>query len=945
MTCRLGAYAAALITAAICQTRDLPVGLITAAQDAKIRRAGSNLALGAPVGEFVFSGDVIFTGSQSATLAFCSQKANVVLAGGGEFTVSAESVRTARGRPGVSTPLASCELPPVERGTSANLFTYGSTMTRGGKPAPIPSGSSDERIRALPESKRVALEAALGPVREALAQRPDDLAALITRASLYLRFGLDSDALEQFTAIGRRFETPSLRGLTHDLDARQTAEAPQDMLKDGKTYALLVGISRYQRLAKQDWLAYADADADAFADFFRSPRGGAIPGPQTQLLTNERATTAAIRNGLYQFLDSARKNDTIILLIAAHGVVDDKTGEAYIVTADSDPEDLRATALPMSELQKLMYERLTKVGRALVFVDVCRAGTIGTIRSNNINRVVQEVLKAPGELLGFMASRSTEYSWEGANWGGGHGAFSYFLLRALAGEADQMGNNDGMVDVNELIEYVRAKVRESTRDEQHPVETTLTLKNSVELADTEKPGITLEPWVPIKKGLSRGRSMLAQSLAPARTRRDEANQRQVADFETAIQAGRIIPETPGSAFNILHDRLKTRLTPEQYRIAENELRVALEDHGQQVLLRYLEGDQIPQARDSFEAGARYFQAARMLTPESALLESKELFCRGRVLIFEKRYAQSAALLEQAARIDSRGAYSYNALGINYLERSQYDLAIAAFRDAMRRAPHWAYPAHNLALAYTEQGAYSDAIRTYQAAMKIAPSYAYLPYNLGLLYQRLNLRKEAELCYQKTLELSPGLDRALAALGLLYATEGKLDLAEKDYRAALSAASDPILERHNLGLLLIRRKQQAEAIELWRQNEAADPNYLPSRLLLARELARQGNENEAIREYRAVVELKPDFTGARIELSRLLARAGNLDESILQLEESRKRRPSSALLAEKLGDLYAQAGRLSEARAAWATANEADMDKAQRKRLRQKQAGPGGPGSK
>ena len=112
--------------------------------------------------------------------------------------------------------------------------------------------------------------------------------------------------------------------------------------------------------------------------------------------------------------------------------------------------------MPMGEVQTLIDEELSKVGRVAVFVDVCRAGNIGSIKNTTVNAVVEKLGEAEGEILGLMASRPKELSYEGPEFGGGHGAFSYFLLKALAGAADK--NNDGKVDVNEVINYVQTEV-------------------------------------------------------------------------------------------------------------------------------------------------------------------------------------------------------------------------------------------------------------------------------------------------------------------------------------------------------------------------------------------------------------------------------------------------------------------------------------------------------
>src|SRR5215472_849509 len=70
----------------------------------------------------------------------------------------------------------------------------------------------------------------------------------------------------------------------------------------GKTWALLVGISQFDKLPRENWLQYPDADAKALAALLASPRGGAVPANQMQVIVNAQATTAAIRAALRDFL-------------------------------------------------------------------------------------------------------------------------------------------------------------------------------------------------------------------------------------------------------------------------------------------------------------------------------------------------------------------------------------------------------------------------------------------------------------------------------------------------------------------------------------------------------------------------------------------------------------------------------------------------------------------
>jgi len=257
---------------------------------------------------------------------------------------------------------------------------------------------------------------------------------------------------------------------------------------DAKTFALVVGISKYEKLPQDLWLQYPDADARAFSRHLASPRGGGVPPDQMLVLTNEQATTTALRSAFRTFLKTRPgRNDTVYILIAGHGTVD--ASGAWILTYDSDPENLAATALPMAELHSLVEEALSKVGHVILLADVCRAATIEGRKTAALGSVVEQIGEAPGELLGLMAARPKELSFEGPEFGGGHGAFTWSVLKGLDGAADS--NHDGFVTAGELIDFVYTDVPGLTRDKQHARDFG-NIEGSTKLSDLSKPGIALQ---------------------------------------------------------------------------------------------------------------------------------------------------------------------------------------------------------------------------------------------------------------------------------------------------------------------------------------------------------------------------------------------------------------------------------------------------------------------
>jgi len=887
----------------ICARADEPVGLVLSPGGSKLLRANTETPLAARPGDLLFAGDSLRTESAAASFLFCPAKTIDTLTPSGEVRFGAKQPRVKTGKISEQ-PARACTLPSSLHLSAASQQHYGVTMTR---------GMNQPETPAIPRDR-------LAP--DVRAQLPP--ADLVLAAAAFEKHQLIANALEAYYKLREQWpDAVWVKSKIFDLEqalAAQTAAATAAG-PGGQTYALLVGISKYKHPELS--LQFADADASVFSRLLQSPRGGGLASENVLLLTDDKATTAAVRNGFQDFLKRrAGKNDTVIILVAGHGTVDGRS--AFILTYDADPQDLNSTALPMAELRALFEDQLKKVGRVLLFADVCKAGAIGSIQSTAVNADVQHLGDVEGDLFGLLASRPKEVSVEGPQFGGGHGVFSYYVIKGLEGAADE--NKDGVVDANELIQYVTAQVPPATNNKQHPREFGA-YDNSMKLSDIHKPGIDVAHR-PVIFDSRRGEPLLLASTAPPVI---DANE-DFTNFNAAISAGRLLPDQPDNAFDWLK-KIQPQVTSSRYIEISNQLRIALENLAQDVLLRYLGGDQNPQTRQEFEQGARYMEAARSLTRESLFLEGRQDFFAGRALLFEKKFPDAANLIEQSVRIDPNAAYAYNALGIAYLEQGQFDKAIPAFRDAAHRAPHWSYPLHNEALARVESGDYQTAIRLYQQAMRLTPQYAYLPYNLGLVFQRLNRRKDAEVSYRKAIAIAPESADAYNALGTLKASDGKAAEAEKDYRDALQRNPNLLAARHNLALLLASDKnRQSQAIELWRENLRRSPDYLPSRLSLAETLADSGDRTGAIEQYRQVLAAKPSYAGARVALADLLAKSGDADGAIQELREASQTNPQNAAVLEQIGDIEAARGRSAEARAAYTSALAATSDRAAKKRI-------------
>jgi len=897
-----------------------PVGLVLSAGGSQLLRSDAETPLSARSGDLLFAGDGLRTSATSAaSFLFCPGKTLETLSSAGEVRLDTSKPKVRSGTIS-GQPARACTLPKTLRVAAASQQHYGVTMTRGvaGEVRPVPRNSLAAEVVA----ELTAFDAAL-------TANPSDPAALVGAATVFENRSLPGNALEMYYRL--RALWPDAAWLKSKVFELEQAAAVQNAAAaavgpGGQTYALIIGVSKYQRAELS--LQYAHSDAKTFSQLLTSPRGGGVPAANILLLTDEKATTAAVRNGFQDFLKRrATKNDTVIILIAGHGTVETPgSRNAYILTHDSDPQDLASTALPMAELQSLFEEQLQKVGKVLLFVDVCKAGTIGSIQNTSINSNVQQLGDIEGDLFGLLASRPREVSFEGPEFGGGHGAFSYFVMKGMGGAADADGNKT--VTASELIDYVSKQVPDATNSKQHPREFGV-YDNGMRLAEVDKPGIELARTPPMIDFRTGEPLYLAQAAPPSLNGQSAQD---LERFNQALAAGRILPDQPDNAFDALRP-LATQFTPQRYLETQNQLRVALENAAQRVLLKYLQGDQTPPVREDFTMAAKYMEAARTLTRESLYLEARDTFFQGRALLFDKRYDAAGPLLEQSVRLDPGAAYSYNALGIAYLEQARFNEAIPAFRDAANRAQHWSYPLHNLALAYVETGDYQNAIRAYQKAIDLTPEYSYLPYNLGLVYQRLNRRKDAEKSYRKAMTIAPDSAEAYNALGTLKASDKKYAEAEQLYRDALQRNAGLLPARHNLAVLLAEQpSRRIEAVSLLRDNLQRSPQFLASQLSLAEVLETSGDATGAAQAYRQVLALSPNYSAARLALARLLLASGD-PAGAADLAQQAGIENFAAL--ELLGDARVKQSLTADARAAYQAALDLNPDRSDRKRIEAK----------
>lgn len=570
--------------------------------------------------------------------------------------------------------------------------------------------------------------------------------------------------------------TLALAGLACILFAQQTrnlrleSAEPSNPLKDrGTRWAVVVGISSYEYLPPAAQLHFAHRDAEEFAGFLRTYAGGALPADHIRLLENEHATLAEIRAALDTWLvASARPEDIVYVFFAGHGVLDDHD-DGYFVAHDSDPQNLHATAIAFQDVDRTLSSRL-RANLVVLVADACHTGRLGwsTFAPGTPSRAADPLARigqGDRSFLKLLSTRPSELSYEDQKWDGGHGVFTHVLLEGLRGEADRDG--DHVIRASEAIDYLSRRVPELTGSLQHPrVAGTFDAQVAIALAPNSAPPaprtVTMDVSGPVSSALYID-NIFRGKIRPAGTLRIDSlvpgSHALSADFTdgTTLQGTVTLGNVPASVSirpppPSLLTQLKTRLDAGQvleangawdfYRghtfaaaeqvAATTLITGALEGMGQACVGDYVQSTANGPKRILLQRAVDAYERLKMLRPNDPGLEVRQIFCRGRLQIAGRRFAEAVVTLEASLKLDPGFACAYNALGVALGQLNRSKEARQAFEMAARLTPEWALPPFQIASQFIAAGDLKKAQPYLEKAV------AYNPRSVGTRWSLLHV---------------------------------------------------------------------------------------------------------------------------------------------------------------------------------------------------------------
>lgn len=234
------------------------------------------------------------------------------------------------------------------------------------------------------------------------------------------------------------------------LFTRDAAAAPT-----GRLLGLCVGVSRYADTGLN--LKFAHKDAQSLAAELGRQRG-VYRDAEVAALTDEKATSAGVREGLDRLVGQTTRQDTVVLFLSGHGWRREDRS-FYFATHEVDRTKIPQTALSWADVVQRLRQLSEKSKRVLVLLDACHSGSAASNED-----LVKAVLSANAGVLIFASSKGSELSLESPELE--QGLFTRAVLEALEGKAVPPGEKGATL--LDFLSYVSRRVKSLSSDMQHP---------------------------------------------------------------------------------------------------------------------------------------------------------------------------------------------------------------------------------------------------------------------------------------------------------------------------------------------------------------------------------------------------------------------------------------------------------------------------------------------
>ena len=222
-----------------------------------------------------------------------------------------------------------------------------------------------------------------------------------------------------------------------------------------KRYAILIGNSGYPEDEKLSDLRCPEQDVDGLAEVLLDPRIGKF----TSVKSLKNKAKDEIQRETLQLFKHAQKGDLALFYFSGHGKLD-RIGSLYLAALDTQSDLLEATSVPLQDI-KTYIDNYSST-RIVVILDCCFSGAADkTFTKGDVSGSLKQFSGGRGKYI-LTASTAIQTAQEKEE--DRYSVFTKHIIEGLkTGDADL--NGSGEVTIEELYQYVYARVRDESHQE------------------------------------------------------------------------------------------------------------------------------------------------------------------------------------------------------------------------------------------------------------------------------------------------------------------------------------------------------------------------------------------------------------------------------------------------------------------------------------------------
>ena len=233
----------------------------------------------------------------------------------------------------------------------------------------------------------------------------------------------------------------------------------------------------------------------------------------------------------------------------------------------------------------------------------------------------------------------------------------------------------------------------------------------------------------------------------------------------------------------------------------------------------------------------------------------------------------------------------NNLGTAFLEKGQYDQAIAHHQRSIALRPDYAPGHNNLGAALRAAGRLDEAIASYQKALELKPDFASASYNLANAQLEQGKAGDSVESFRRSIEANPNSVEAHNNLGIALANRGDAAGAIAEFRAALAIDDRSVHAHRNLGNMLVDAGQRAEGMSHLERAAQLAPSEPEAIYDIGTILLQDQSFTAAADRFEAALKIRPDWAEAHNNLGIALASQGRIADALTHFERAVELKPS------------------------------------------------------